>query len=517
MTREKVRGGAKMAFIRRIWRSGGRRPAKLPIKLAPYGAIAGWHRAFTDHTSADSKPVDTKNRATKACKLEQNTLLISGLNFGISHIVYAHSDDVSCSHRRNPPFCNEVHWKCMSDRKYSYAAVCRGAWPRLGVVFSVACSVSMLSACSIIPGTSASAMRDESSVALPVSKQGELVPANVTVKPITAELIVEQVKASQPGFRASAAGGETATTKSAKVPNIGLPHQDYRLGPGDIINVTVWDHPELTIPAGSFRSAESSGTLVNEDGSIFYPYVGVIDVNGMKVSELRDLLSKRLSRVIERVQLDIRVIAFRSKRVYVVGEVKNPGVQAINDIEMTMLEAINRAEGFTDLADHGNVLLTRDGQTYRVDVQSLYEDGDVTQNVLLEAGDIVNVPDSQFNKVFVLGEVLKPGSYVMNKRRITLAEALADAGYVNQFTSDPGWIFVMRGSVDSPQLYHLNARSPDALLLAERFPLRPRDIVYVDVADVARWNRVISNILPTATLLNTISGTDFPLFGGRQQ
>jgi polysaccharide export outer membrane protein len=73
----------------------------------------------------------------------------------------------------------------------------------------------------------------------------------------------------------------------------------------------------------------------------------------------------------------------------------------------------------------------------------------------------------------------------------------------------------MRGGADSPELFHLNASSPDALLLADRFPLRPRDIVYVDVADVARWNRVVTNILPTATMLNTISTTQYPLFGGR--
>ena len=377
-------------------------------------------------------------------------------------------------------------------------------------------TAAALGGCAAVPGTSASDMREQSSVALPVAKGGETVPGNVKVTPITAELIVEQVKAEQRGFRGSSAGGQTAVAEKpiSRIP--GMQHEDYRLGPGDIINVIVWDHPELTIPAGSFRSAESSGTLVAEDGTIFYPYAGTINVNDMSVKELRKELANRLARVIENVQLDVRVVSFRSKRVYVVGEVKSPGLQAIDDIRMTMLEAINRAGGFADGADFGNVLLTRDGQTYRVDVQALYEDGDVTQNVALQPGDIVNVPDSQFNKVFVLGEVAKPGSYLMNKRRTTLAEALSDAGFVNQQSSDPGWIYVMRGRTDAPQLFHLNARSPDALLLAERFPLRPRDIVYVDVAAVARWNRVITNILPTATLLNTVSGTNYPLFGGRQ-
>jgi len=53
-------------------------------------------------------------------------------------------------------------------------------------------------------------------------------------------------------------------------------------------------------------------------------------------------------------------------------------------------------------------------------------------------------------------------------------------------------------------------------LLADRFPLRPRDIIYVDAAPVVRWQRVIANILPTATMLDVTSKTQYPLFGGRQ-
>lgn len=116
----------------------------------------------------------------------------------------------------------------------------------------------------------------------------------------------------------------------------------------------------------------------------------------------------------------------------------------------------------------------------------------------------------------MLGEVRNPGSFVMNKRRTTLAEALSDAGFVNQSTSDPAWVYVMRSDNGSAELFHLNARSPDALLLAERFPLLPRDVVYVDVAAIARWNRVVSNILPTSQMLQLTSETRYPLFGGRQ-
>ena len=387
-----------------------------------------------------------------------------------------------------------------------------------GVVLVAAATA--LGGCTIIPGVSGSFMRDQSRVELPVTQGDEQVPANVNITPITAELIIEQFKASQAAgdgrFRLGNAGGQTATRGDNTAPDPGLNHADYRLGPGDIINVIVWDHPEITIPAGSYRSAEQSGTLVADDGTIFFPYAGVFKVAGMTPREVRDVLAKRLAKVIENVQLDVRIVAFRSKRVYVVGEVGKPGLQPIDDIRMTLVEAINRAGSLTEEADHANVLLTRDGKTWRVDLQALYEEGDVSQNVLLQPGDIINVPDRQLNKVFVLGEVRNPGSFVMNKRRATLAEALSDAGFVNQTTSDPAWVYVMRTDNGSSELFHLNARSPDALLLAERFPLLPRDVVYVDVAAVARWNRVVSNILPTSQMLQLTSETRYPLFGGRQ-
>ena len=395
----------------------------------------------------------------------------------------------------------------------------RPARTRVGHVrgWLLAALCASLGACAIVPGDRAYSLRDEkSSVKLPVrtSDAAEPVPENVAIKPITAELIIEQLKAAAPQ-RPTATNGNL-TANAGKPANAVQATPDYKIGPGDILSIIVWDHPELTTPAGQYRSADQAGTVVNEDGTIYYPYVGTLSVAGKTTRQVRDILTKSLSKYIEKVQLDVRMAAFRSKRVYVVGEVNKPGLQEVTDIPMTVLEAVNRAGGFGPEADHSRVLLTRKGTTYRVDIQAMYEAGATEQNALLEPGDILNVQDRSFNKIFVLGEVAKPGSLIMSKKRSTLAEALADAGYIAQDRSNPKWIYVMRGESDVPELFHLDGSSPDSMLLADRFTLQPRDIVYVDAADVVRWNRVVSNILPTAQTLNQTSAARYPLFGGRQ-
>ncbi|HYQ93029.1 MAG TPA: polysaccharide biosynthesis/export family protein, partial [Candidatus Competibacteraceae bacterium] len=174
---------------------------------------------------------------------------------------------------------------------------------------------------------------DSTANEVPVLESGEPVTAKVTITPITADLIIKQI---------------TAARRQARTARTAVPPQDagpYLLGPYDIVSITVWDHPELTIPAGEFRTADVSGNVIGSDGTMFYPYVGVIEVEGMTIEELRDLLTRRLAHYIEHPQLDVKVVAYRSKKVYVVGEVKQPGIQPITDVPMTVVEAINRAGG----------------------------------------------------------------------------------------------------------------------------------------------------------------------------
>jgi polysaccharide biosynthesis/export protein len=272
---------------------------------------------------------------------------------------------------------------------------------------------------------------------------------------------------------------------------------EYRIAPFDVLMVTVWDHPELTTPTGQFRSPEENGNRVSADGTMFYPYVGVVQVGDRTVAEVRKLLADRLTRFITNPQLDVRVAAFRGKRAQVTGEVVQPSTVPITDVPLRIQDAIAAARGFTPEADWANVTIAREGKTYHVDLQALYEGGDLSQNWLIRNGDVINVGDRSRNKVFVIGEVRQPQGKLMVKGRMTLAEAVGETGGLEGGVANPGQIFVIRGDYDAPSVFRLDASSPDALLLATQFQLRPRDVVFVTTYRLAEYRRVMDQILPT--------------------
>jgi len=278
--------------------------------------------------------------------------------------------------------------------------------------------------------------------------------------------------------------------------------QGYVLGIGDVLQITVWDHPELTIPAGSFRDAESAGQQIGDDGYLYYPYVGMVKAAGMNVAALRDVLTDRLSTYIQDPQLDVRVVGFRSKRVYVVGEVNNPGLLPLDDVPLTIADAISLSGGLTEDAYKSGVNVSRDGKVHEIDLKALYDHADSSQNLMLKHGDIVNVLDRSQQKVFVMGEVKTPKSVEIVNGSLTLAAALGEVGGVNQTSANPGGIYVIRGSdKSSPQIFHLDATYATGMLLAERFDMRAQDVVFVDTAGISQWNRVISQLLPSISII----------------
>ena len=197
----------------------------------------------------------------------------------------------------------------------------------------------------------------------------------------------------------------------------------YKVAPSDVLRVTVWEHPEFSIqdtPTGSTATtpglqgaAGQAVYLVNANGQIYFPLIGYITVAGTTVDDIRNRIAHRLKKYIPNPQVNVRVADYRGQKIYVIGEVKKPGLVPVND------------------------------------------------------------------------------------QRISIADALALSGGIDQNYADTKHIYVIRGSIVHPRIYWLNAKTPDRLLLAEHFNLHPNDILYVSSAPTSQWNRMLNQLLPT--------------------
>jgi polysaccharide export outer membrane protein len=383
---------------------------------------------------------------------------------------------------------------------------------RLGLTLAL---LTALGGCVLAPGSymGVPASRETSTQTAGEPQVTELVQDGITFRlhPLNGDLIAQL--SSPPGGAA-----ETSPRLPPSAPAA------YRVRSGDVLRVIVWDRPELNNPGFSalntsivsIGGAESTsvpsaaaggnldpvGRVVQPDGSIYFPYVGKVKVAGETVESIRTDLTNRLNKVVKDPQLDVSVSSYRSQKVYVSGAVKSPGSLALTDTPETVADAISGAGGYGTGADLAAATLNRGGKVFPLDLYAFFYNGDLSQNVFLKDGDVVNVPERRFKKVFVLGEVTKPVSQVMPVGPFTLSEAIADAGGVNQLSANASQIYVFRqGPNRTVDVFHLDATSPGMLVLADQLSLQPRDVVFVDAASVTRFYRVVSQILPFASSL----------------
>lgn len=284
-----------------------------------------------------------------------------------------------------------------------------------------------------------------------------------------------------------------------------MPGLEYRIGPMDMVQVIVWEHPELTSPMGEYQT---TGQRVTTDGTLFYPYAGEIKVVGLTAQELRNEITKRLSnKILNDPQVDVRVTGYNSLKAFISGKVKNPGYLKLDEYPLTLPAAIADAGGFTGDADLSMVQLRRGNKLYNIDFSSAFKNNIALDKILLKPDDQVYVADKNEtqidDRIFVLGEIQKVGIFDMQDGKLNLLEALASAGGLQTVYASSREIYVIRNtSKERLDLFHLNAKNAMALALADRFDLEAHDIVYVDASDLATWNRLVSLILPTVQVVS---------------
>ena len=308
----------------------------------------------------------------------------------------------------------------------------------------------------------------------------------------------------------------------------------YRVGPQDALLVTVWDHPELNLLIGTARMdtgapspspfalpsqpmPQQGGTtttpslVVDEDGCMYYPFVGRLPVAGLTVGEVRTRLTTALAKTLRDPQVDVKVVAFRSQKIYVDGEVRNPAVYTVTDVPFTLAEAANRAGGFLPTADLSRVVLSRGNRRWTLHFLDLTNEGNRIGQIYLKDGDSLHVSHRDEAPVYLMGELRNPRSLPLYHGRISLAQALSDAGGISSATADARTVYVLRqgAAAHEVKVFHLDAYNPVSMVLADRFALLPRDVVYVDAGPLVRWSRVVGLLAPTLTALTSTISTAY--------
>ena len=223
--------------------------------------------------------------------------------------------------------------------------------------------------------------------------------------------------------------------------------QEYTIGPGDILKITVWGHDDL--------SKEYPVTL---DGRVPFPLVGAVPAAGLSTSELarrlRDLLEKDY---LVNPQVIVSVKEYLSSKVHVLGEAEKPGLFYLSG-PTTLLEMLAKAGGLSRTAGKDLVLVRAEtgrktgpsggGSTVllRFDIRKI-QAGDVRENILLQNGDMMFVPKA--SAFFVLGEVNKPGTFPLDKE-ISVLEAVTLAGGFSG-TAAPSGAKVLRRTAEGKQ------------------------------------------------------------------
>jgi len=278
--------------------------------------------------------------------------------------------------------------------------------------------------------------------------------------------------------------------------------QAYILGPGDVISISVYSHPELSFP-GQGSSGGLNGILVTNDGSVALPLIGNVTVGGMTMEQAQHTIAADYASYVVMPDITLQLVEAQSLRYYLLGSFTMPGVKYPGRT-MTLLDALALG-GSVDIAnaDLYQAYVAKGSVKIPVDLHALLVDGDLTENITLDSGTAIVIPPSTDENAYVFGAVGKPGAVPFHSGELSLLQALSVASLdLNNYTSAQlGRVHIIRA----------HGRSAEFLVVdgskiingeATSFELEPGDIVFVPPNNIASWNQVLSLLLPSLTAVS---------------
>ncbi len=266
------------------------------------------------------------------------------------------------------------------------------------------------------------------------------------------------------------------------------------LGPGDQLSVRIWESGTPPVFGASGSSGADLGTLtIDSNGRIYIPYAGAIRAAGLTESDVRSAITRKLSTVVLRPQVDVRLVDRRSALVSVQGDAAKTGSFPITQGRARLGELLAEVAPSQKLPEMLQVTLRRDGQAGTVRLSDVYANPQL--NIALRPGDQLIVSERVEN-VTVLGAAGVQGQIRIPERDFNLLSAVGQARGIADERADPRAVFVMRAQADParpPLVYHFDFRRPESISLAGRFVMQDKDAILISNAPFARTQRVLAS------------------------
>ena len=288
---------------------------------------------------------------------------------------------------------------------------------------------------------------------------------------------------------------EEINNKINKFSNIYDYRYEYILGSADSISLNLTDTDDLD---GTY--------LIDQDGMIDLPFVGRVKIGDLTINEAQNILMQIIKSFYKNPDLQIDVIEFNSSKVYIVGAVRNQITINLDQKPIRLIEAAIQANFNPSAADklYGTKgILRRDNQVYKINLDNTFKSTDERENFYLKKDDVIFI-DRNSDAIHVFGEITKPGIYFPNMD-YSLTELISTSG-LNQITANAKKVFVIREKYSSfleVDVFQLDIRNPVNLIVGRKFKLQANDIVFVPPAEIVKWNRTISLLLPQTNLFKS--------------